>query len=207
MATCLRIGLTGGIGSGKSTVAELFAAHGVPVIDADHIARELVIPGSPALDEIVAAFGPGMLGPDGTLDRSALRRRVFAQATAKHRLEAILHPRIRAEMERRAADLEVPYCLLVIPLLVEAEFGDLVSRVLVVDVPEALQVARTVTRDGVTAARARAILRSQATRTERLGAADDVLVNTGNRAELARRVADLHDRYLRLARADLPAAR
>src|SRR5690606_5264665 len=145
----LRIGLTGGIGSGKSTVAQLFARRGVPVIDTDVIAREVVEPGQPAIAEIERAFGRKVLDDAGRLDRAALRRRVFVDPSARARLDATLRPRVRAEVERRLAALEAPYCLVVVPLLVETNFVDLIDRVLVVDADEALQIARTSARDAV----------------------------------------------------------
>ena len=207
MACHLRIGLTGGIGAGKSTVAKIFASLGVPVIDADRVAREVVEPGMPALAEVVAAFGPGVLGPDGRLDRAALRTRIFADDTARARLEAILLPRIRTRMEvlAQAADAgtEMEYCLLVIPLLVEHSQRHVVDRVLVVDAPEPLQVERVCARDGVTPEAARAIIRTQAHRAARLAAADDVVRNTGAEARLRREVEALHHRYRRLAQAGL----
>ena len=203
MACHLRIGLTGGIGAGKSTVAEIFASLGVPVFDADLVAREVVEPGAPALAEVVGAFGPGVLGPDGRLDRARLRTRIFADDTARTRLEAILHPRIRARMEALARATDAEYCLLVIPLLVERGQRHLVDRVLVVDAPESLQVERVCARDGVTPEAARAILRTQAARAERLAAADDVVRNTGATARLRREVEALHHRYRRLAQAGL----
>ena len=145
----LIIGLTGGIGSGKSTVAEYIAQLGVPVIDSDRISRELVVPGSPALGEIAAAFGPEMILEDGTLDRSRLRRQVFADPQQRRRLEAILHPRIYAEMRRRIQALDTPYCVLVIPLLLETGATAMVDRVLVVDAPESLQRQRVKRRGGM----------------------------------------------------------
>lgn len=195
----LRIGLTGGIASGKSLVAGLFARHGVPVLDTDQIARDVVEPGQPALAEIAAAFGAAVIAPDGHLDRRALRGRVFADPAARRRLEAILHPRIRAELERRSAAAGGPYQLLVIPLLVEGAGRTPLDRVLVVDCPEELQLARLRARDGETEAGARAILEAQASRSERLAAADDVVVNDGPPEVLAAAVAALDARYRALA--------
>jgi dephospho-CoA kinase len=194
-----RVALTGGIASGKSTVARHFAALGVPVIDTDLIAREVVEPGEPALAEVVAAFGPGVVGADGRLDRRRLREIVFADATARRRLEAILHPAIRARMEAQSAAAGGPYQLLVIPLLAEGGRRDHVDRVLVVDTPEASQMDRLVRRDGVTRAQAAAALAAQAGRAARLAMADDVVENSGDEAALGARIADLHARYLQLA--------
>lgn len=191
----LRIGLTGGIGSGKSTVAELFAAHGVPVIDADIIARELVAPGQPALTDIVATFGVDMLDDQGCLDRARLRERVFNSSQERLRLEAILHPRIRAEMTARVAALNTAYVVLVIPLLFEAAQTDLVDRVLVVDVPPALQRDRILARDQLPEQLLTAILAAQLDREHRLSRADDVIDNSGDRAALERQVDELHRRY------------
>lgn len=194
----LRIGLTGGIGSGKSAVAASFAALGTPVIDADEIAHRLTRPGGPAVAPILAAFGPDIASDSG-IDRRLLAERVFQQPGERHRLEAILHPLIRAEMIREAEALSAPYCILVIPLLVEAGQHDLVDRVLVVDVEERLQLERVRTRDGRSDAEIRAILAAQASRAERLRAADDVITNDSNLAALDRQVEELHRRYLSLA--------
>lgn len=197
----LRIGLTGGIGSGKSSVAELFAARGVPVIDADMIARELVEPGQPALAEIVAAFGTDMLDPQGRLDRARLRARVFDDKHQRERLEAILHPRIHTVMAERAAAQTTPYVLLVIPLLFEAKQRDLVDRVLVVDVPMELQRARVSVRDHLPPEQIDAILAAQLSREQRLAGADEVIDNSGDAADLERQVDALHQCYLQLATA------
>ena len=198
----LRIGLTGGIGSGKSTAADLFGALGVPVIDADVIARELVEPGRPALAEIVAAFGNDVVDVQGRLDRRSLRARVFADPAERRRLEAILHPRIHAEMARRTAAQSAPYVLLVIPLLFEAGQRDLVDRVLVVDVSPEVQRQRVGARDGLTAEQADTMLAAQWDRQRRLDQADDVIDNSGDLQALQRQVNDLHRRYL--ASADGP---
>jgi len=191
------VGLTGGIGSGKSAVAECFAAHDVPVIDTDVIARRLTLPGSAALDEIRTAFGETVMQADGTLDRAVLRRRVFADAAARHQLEAILHPRIRQAVEQALATLEAPYALIVIPLLVETgSYRDVLNRVLVVDCPEELQIARVMARSGLAQDEVKAILSVQAGRAERLAVADDVISNTGSPESLRTDVAALHRRYL-----------
>ena len=200
----LIIGLTGGIGSGKSTVADYFAQQGVPVLDADLLARELVAPGSPALGEITAVFGPEILLTDGGLDRGQLRQRIFADASQRRRLEAILHPRIYAEMRRRTRSLHAPYCIWVIPLLLETGKTALVDRVLVVDSPETLQRKRALSRHGMDSATLDAIMRSQAARPERLRAANDVIVNNADLGQLRQRVVDLHHRYLDLAATAAP---
>ena len=195
----LIVGLTGGIGSGKTVVSDRFARHGVPVIDTDLIARELVRPGQPALAEIVAEFGPECLDDGGSLDRAYLRQRVFADETGRRRLEAILHPRIRAVTRERIAALTAPYGLLVIPLLAETGMTDLVDRVLVVDVSEAEQIRRVMARDRIDEIQARRILAAQASRSQRLALADEVVENAGDFADLERQIADLHPYYLRLA--------
>jgi len=195
--TEFRVALTGGIASGKTAVANLFATHGVPVIDTDVIAREVVELGQPALAAVVDAFGTQVLAEDGRLDRPRLRQQIFGDAEARRRLEAILHPAIRAEMERKSRAAGGPYQVLVIPLLVEGGRRDQVDRVLVVDVPEATQIERLVRRDGVTREQAEAALRAQASREARLAFADDVIENTGDLAALETRVANLHRDYLR----------
>ncbi|MCL5059246.1 MAG: dephospho-CoA kinase [Candidatus Thermoplasmatota archaeon] len=199
------VGLTGGIGSGKSTVAGLFADLGVPVIDTDVIARELTAPGGAALAAIRAEFGEAVMQANGTLDRAALRRRIFADAAARRRLEAILHPRIREAVEQTLATLTVPYALVVIPLLVETGgYADVLNRVLLVDCPEDLQIARVTARNGLAQDEVKAILAAQAGRAERLAAADDVIVNTATPAVLRAEVATLHQRYLGLAATPSP---
>jgi dephospho-CoA kinase len=194
------VALTGGIASGKSAVCARFAALGVDVIDADVVARELVAPGMPALRQIVAEFGADMLDRHGDLDRAAMRERVFADADARRRLEAILHPLVRAVLRERASSARSAYVMLAIPLLVESG-GDYawVDRVLVVDVPRDVQRARLIARDGITGALADSMLDAQASRARRLAVADDVIANDGTLAELGQRVADLHARYLALA--------
>jgi dephospho-CoA kinase len=196
-----RVALTGGIASGKTTVANLFSAHGIPLVDSDLIARDVVEPGQPALAAVADAFGPDVLGTDGRLDRRRLRDIIFSDTTARARLEAILHPAIRAEMERQsAAAAEAgPYQLLVIPLLAEGGRRDRADRVLVVDVPEALQVERLMARDTVSREQAQASLQAQASRAARLAIADDVVTNTGRIDDLRDQVDALHRRYVQLA--------
>lgn len=202
----LIVGLTGGIGSGKSTVAERFAARGVPCIDADQLTRELVEPGTPLLAQIAAAFGPDALTADGRLDRRRLRERVFANPAERRRLEGLMHPAVQAAMRDRLAALDAPYCLLMIPLLVETGGQQRVHRVLVVDVDEATQRERTAARDQVPATQIDAILATQASRDQRLAVADDVIDNRGDPEALEAQVARLHRRYLELANSrDWPA--
>lgn len=191
----LRIGLTGGIASGKSTVAELFAKAGAVVLDTDLIAREVVEPGKPALTALVQAVGTGILDPDGCLDRAQMRRRVFSDASLRHTVESILHPAILTELARQSAAAAGPYQVLVIPLLVEGDRAGLVDRVLVVDCPVECQIARLMQRDGETREGAIAMLGAQAVRQDRLAAADDLIVNDGSIADLAARVAELDRRY------------
>jgi dephospho-CoA kinase len=199
-----RVGLTGGIASGKSTVAGMFAALGVPVIDTDVIAREVVAPGTPGLEAIAAAFGPEMLLPDGALDRRLLRSLVFDNPARRQQLEAILHPRILARMEALCATSGGPYQLLVIPLLLESGLASRVDRVLVVDCSEDVQRERLRVRDGESAASADRILAAQLDRQARLEDADDVLVNAGTRDDLERRVLELHAAYLQSAASSKP---
>lgn len=195
----LKIGLTGGIGSGKTTVANYFAALGVPVIDADQIARELVSPGRPALQAIVNSFGPAVLDSAGHLDRARLRAMVFgaeARPGQRQLLESILHPLIRAEMQRRAQAMTARYGLLSIPLLVEGGQTDQVERILVVDAPEAMQYQRVRQRDNtLSEAEITAILRAQASRRQRLAVADDVIVNDADLENLRQQVLTLHQFY------------
>ncbi|MCP4128204.1 MAG: dephospho-CoA kinase, partial [Gammaproteobacteria bacterium] len=173
----LTIGLTGGIGSGKSTVSDIFQSLGVPVIDSDLIAREVVQPGEPGLKGIIQHFGTGILQPDGSLDRQRLRNLVFDDETARKHLEQILHPLIRQRSQQRMATLNTPYAILAIPLLVETGLADSVDRVLVVDCPESVQIERICSRDGINPDQAQAILAAQCSRKQRLEAADDIIDN------------------------------
>ena len=196
------VGLTGGIASGKSAVADRFAARGIAVVDADVAARDVVAPGQPALAEIAAVFGNGVLQADGTLDRAALRRHVFDDDAARRRLEAILHPRIRVRMREHAQRAGGPYVIVAIPLLAEGG-GRLaypwLDRILVVDVPREVQLARLVRRDGIEVALAERMVAAQADRASRLAIADDVIVNEGALALLDAEVDALDRRYRALA--------
>jgi dephospho-CoA kinase len=196
----LVVGLTGGIGSGKSTVAALFERFDVPVIDADVLARTLVAPDKPALQDIIEAFGPGSVDAGGRLDRDRLRRRVFSDPAARERLEAILHPRIRGEIIAWTSSIRAPYCIAVIPLLLETGQDDLVDRILVVDTRVDTQIERAARRDGLSRQEIDAVLATQATREYRLAAADEVITNDGQPDELEAQVRTLHEKYLALAR-------
>ena len=194
------VAVTGGIGSGKTTIANQFAALGIDVVDADVIARDVVEPGAPALAAIATYFGPDVIAPDGQLDRRSLRERVFSDPNAKAWLNALLHPLIRQEMLRQCAAARSPYCLLVVPLLVENKLAGLANRVLVIDVDEATQIERTCRRDGVSAGQAKAIIAAQASRSERLAAADDVIDNhNGSQMAIKTRILALHETYLAFA--------
>lgn len=193
------VALTGGIGSGKSTIANEFLKNGVSVVDADVIARQVVEPGTPALRAIAAHFGPETIQPDGTLNRRLLRERIFASPDDKRWLNALLHPLIHAETQRQIAGATSPYVLWVVPLLVENQLHTKADRVLVVDVSPETQISRTMARDGVTREHAEHILAAQATREARLAVADDVIDNNGAPDAVASDVARLHEAYLRYA--------
>lgn len=198
----LVIALTGGVAAGKTAVTRRFEALGVHVHDADVAAREVIEPGTPGLAEVIVAFGAGALDDSGRLDRAAMRQRVFADPAARRTLEAIIHPRVRQWLHDRALAERGPYCLLAIPLLAEnIEHYRWVDRVLLVDAPESVQIARLVVRDGIGETLARRMLDHQASRTERLALADDVIENSGDEAALDLAVAELHQRYLALAAA------
>ncbi|MET0964036.1 MAG: dephospho-CoA kinase [Noviherbaspirillum sp.] len=200
------IGLTGGIGSGKSLVADMFAALGATLIDTDQIAHALTAPGGLAMPAIAAQFGAGFVGADGAMDRARMRKQVFSDPAAKLRLEAILHPLIRIETERAASQAQGIYRIFVVPLLVESgKWKERVSRVLVVDCPEALQIARVMARNSLPEAQVRAIMAAQASRQARLAAADDVIVNDAGIAQLTPQVERLHALYSGLARGEPPA--
>ena len=196
------IAITGGVASGKSTVDRMLHALGIVVADADLAARDAVAPGSAGLAEVVAAFGAGVLGEDGQLDRPAMRRRVFADADARKRLEAIIHPRVRETLRNTCQAASGPYVIASIPLLAEGGGRDAypwLQRILVVDVPETLQLARLLQRDGIDEALARTMIAAQASRRERLAIADDVLVNDGPLDALPPQVAALDRLYRGLA--------
>jgi dephospho-CoA kinase len=194
------VGLTGGIASGKSTVSKFFGALGVPIIDTDQLARDVVEPGQPPLERLVERFGQSILTPDGHLDRPALRTIVFSDPKARADLEALTHPAIGAAVEARSAEAGGVYQILVIPLLVEKGLGSQLDRVLVVDCDEDLQIRRLQARDGSSLEQARAILNAQASRATRLKAAHDVLKNDGDIGSVRDQVAALHAHYLELAR-------
>ena len=199
-----RVGLTGGIASGKSTAAKFFGALGVPILDSDQIARDVVEPGQPPLGQLVERFGPSILTPDGHLDRPALREIVFSDPRARADLEALTHPAIGAAMEARSAAAGGPYQILIIPLLVEKNLSAHVDRVLVVDCEEELQLKRLRAREGSTLEQARAILNAQVPRAARLKAADDVIHNDTDMNAVREQVAALHARYLDLAQQPRP---
>jgi dephospho-CoA kinase len=195
------VGLTGGIGSGKTTVADMFAARGAAVIDTDQIAHALTAPGGLAIPDIKAQFGEAFLTPEGAMDRAAMRAYVFQEPAAKARLEAILHPLIRIGTERAAARASGDYLIFAVPLLVESRnWKQRVSRVLVVDCQEETQVRRVISRSGLAESQVRAIMQAQATRAQRLAAADDVIDNDGDAIALVPQVDRLHALYLAAAR-------
>lgn len=191
-----RVGLTGGIASGKSTVADMFAGLGVAIIDTDLIAREVVLPGTPGLAEIRDRFGEGVLDADGHLDRKALRELVFADDALRRELESMLHPRIRDEALRQASAATGPYHIIVVPLLVESPMQSLMDRILVVDCDEDTQMQRLLQRDAETREQARRMIAAQASREERLAIADDVIYNDSSLDETRRQVETLHAKYL-----------
>ncbi len=191
----LRIGLTGGIASGKSAVAKLFAELGATIIDTDIIAREVVAPGQPALDEIAVQFGNAVIDDNGQLDRAAMRQLIFSNDTARKQLEAIVHPRIRRETVKQASQAGGSYQLIVVPLLTESPLRSFVERILVVDCDENIQIERLLARDTDSEEQARLILAAQASRADRLAIADDVISNDGDLAETKRQVEALHKSY------------
>ena len=194
------VGLTGGIGSGKSTVADLFVAQGAALVDTDAIAHELTGPGGAAMAQLIAAFGPEVARPDGAMDRAAMRRLVFADPSAKARLESILHPLIRQLSAERCRAATAPYVILAVPLLVESgTYRERCDRVVVVDCPESLQIERVMARNGMSSDEVKAIMATQASRPQRLAAADDIVLNDGDLTGIHPQVAALHQKYLVLS--------
>lgn len=198
MSSQLVVGLTGGIGSGKSAVCREFECHAVPIVDADIVAREVVAPGSSGLAEVVAAFGAEILS-SGNIDRGKLRQIVFTDDTKRAALESILHPKIRERIENQLAALDAPYSILCVPLLIEKGGYQNVDRILLVDCPTEIQINRVMERDNLTREQVDAIMRSQATRDERLRAADDVIENSDRIEALRGRVQELHAQYMAIA--------
>lgn len=193
------IGLTGGVGSGKSTVGSAFARRGITVVDADQVARDVVAPGQPLLQELVQLAGPDIVDDHGHLDRGALRRRLFADPDLRHAVEALLHPAIAQAMGQQLVIAQGPYAILMVPLLIETGGERMVDRVLVVDCPENMQLERLMARDGMSQEGAAAMLAAQATRQQRLAKADDVIENTGSLELLDHMVAALHNCYSRMS--------
>ena len=193
------VGVSGGIGSGKTTVTNLFAELGIDIIDADVIAREVVAPQTPGLNAIVAKLGQDILDNHGHLNRALLRQLVFTQPDLKEWLNQLLHPLIREQMQQQTQGASSPYCILSVPLLIENQGYKTVDRVLIVDVSEATQLQRTVLRDNSNVEQISAIMRAQASREQRLAVADDVIENEGSEQELIEKVAQLHQLYLSLA--------
>jgi dephospho-CoA kinase len=199
----LIVGLTGGIGSGKSVVAELFAQKNVPVIDADVISRELTQPQQNAYQSILNFFGPEIIATNFTINRPALRKIIFADETKRQWLENLLHPLIRTEIIKRIEQLNAPYCMVVVPLLLENNAYDFIDRICVVDAAEEVQIARVSLRDQVSTAQVKAILGIQLKRDARLAQADDVIINNGTLSALHSRVSELHDFYLSLSKQNI----
>lgn len=198
------VALTGGIASGKTTVANLFHEHfSIDLVDADVIAREVVEPGTDGLKAITAHFGQTILNQDGSLNRTALRERIFADPEQKTWINQLLHPMIRQRMQQALAQTTSPYTLLIVPLLVENQLQNMADRVLVVDVEESIQIERTIARDNVSIEQAQAILTAQATRAQRLAIADDVLKNDAKNQKLLPQITLLHQKYLAMSRQNL----
>ncbi|MTI63667.1 dephospho-CoA kinase [Methylophaga sp.] len=194
-----KVGLTGGVASGKSTVTAMFQKLGATVIDADVIARNLLAKHTPCYQRVIAAFGDEVLQQNGEINRAWLRKRIFSDVAARQTLESITHPEVRREMLAAAADCQSPYCILSVPLLVEAQMQDLVDRIAVVDIDEKTQLSRLMTRDNITENEARKMLESQCQRAERLAVADDIIDNSDTVASLIPQLRQLHELYLKLA--------
>lgn len=200
MPAAFTLGLTGGIGSGKTTVANIFGELGASIIDTDDIAHQLTVPGGKAIPQIIAEFGHSSITANGAMDRAAMRQRVFADITQKQKLERILHPLIREETEHAANKANGDYIIFVVPLLVESgNWKNRVTRILVVDCDEQTQIRRVMSRNGLTEEQVKSIMQAQATRQQRLSAADDVLVNEGDISSIQMQVAQLHQHYRQLA--------
>ena len=193
------VGVTGGIGSGKSAVCKEFERYGINVVDADIVAREVVVPGSDGLADVVSTFGTQVLAGDGTLDRKKLRDIVFKDEKERVKLEEILHPRIRVSITEQLAASKSPYALLCVPLMVERGSSYACNRLLVVDCPEEIQITRVMERDDLTREQVLAIMSTQATREQRLAAADDIIMNDGTIEALAEKIKPLHDKYILLS--------
>ncbi|PHM68192.1 dephospho-CoA kinase [Xenorhabdus sp. KJ12.1] len=193
------VALTGGIGSGKTTISNVFSSLGVPLVDADIIAREVVASGSPALQTIAEHFGSDILLSDGSLNRAVLRQKIFAAPEEKQWLNSLLHPLIHTETQRQLNQINAPYAIWVVPLLIENNLMHLADRILVVDVSPEVQISRTITRDGVSREQVENILAAQADRNERLEKADDVILNDQKEQDLTVRIAELHQQYLKQA--------
>ncbi len=195
----IKVGLTGGIGSGKSLACKIFESFGVPVIDADEISRRLTAPGSPYVDEIRGIFGEHIIDAAGALKRDELRRVVFSDDEKKKRLEALLHPAVKEEIQNALASLHAPYCVVSVPLLIESGFSDLVDVTVVLDCPESLQTERVGKRSGLSRTETLAIIEKQASREQRLAAADVVIDNSGDESALEKRLESLHATLMRRA--------
>jgi len=199
----LKIGLTGGIGSGKSTVAAIFETQGIPVIDTDNISHNLVLPGKPCLEKIIGYFGNNILQADGSLDRAKLRNEVFNNPDSKKQLEKIMHPIVIKEMQDQARAVIAPYCILAIPLLIETQLQHSVDRILVVDLSEELQLKRVQERSKLSPNEIKAIMKTQSSREERRIHAHDIIDNSGDISRLKPQVLKLHNLYIRRSHNDL----
>ncbi|PKM45824.1 MAG: dephospho-CoA kinase [Gammaproteobacteria bacterium HGW-Gammaproteobacteria-1] len=197
----LRVGLTGGIGSGKTMVTGLFAARGIAIIDTDHIAHDIVAHGSPLIQQLGQLFGAEVITAGGALDRSRMRQIIFNDAMKRKQLEELMHPLIRTRALEQIAGADSAYCIVVVPLLLEKGWQSLVDRILVVDAPQEMQLARTQQRDGLSTDEVHAIISAQISREQRLAAADDIIVNDADMEKVVLQVEQLHQKYLQLATA------